>query len=162
MLQAWCRIRRPGGDGHWPPQREARATTERPSIGAYELVSRGRPGAETFGRTYCGQLCLRHFLLRESADDPRNGPRDSVTDRADEKGHDRDTAGTFVAEGEQDAENRANNCPPQADDVNDFGTRRRPVSTSMVSPRTPLREATCGRGHACAGGWRCLVRSGYQ
>ena len=44
-----------------------------------------------------------------------------MTDRADRKGHDRDTAGTFVAEGEQDAENRANNCPPQADDVNDFG-----------------------------------------
>jgi len=44
-----------------------------------------------------------------------------VTDRADKKGHDRDTAGTFVAEGEQDAENPANKYPPQAEDVNDFG-----------------------------------------
>jgi len=44
-----------------------------------------------------------------------------VTDRADEKGHCRDTAGTFVAEGEQDAENPANKYPPQTEDENDSG-----------------------------------------
>ena len=44
-----------------------------------------------------------------------------MTDRAHKKGHDRDTAGTFVAEGEQDAENPANKYPPQTEDENDSG-----------------------------------------
>ena len=68
----------------------------------------------------CADNLLRRFLLRETADDPSDRPCDAVANHAGEKGHDRDTAVTFVAEGEQDAENRADNCPSQAEDVNDF------------------------------------------
>ena len=68
----------------------------------------------------CADNVLRRFLLRETADDPSDRPCDAVTNHAGEKGHDRDTAVPFVAEGEQDAENHADNCPPQAEDVNDF------------------------------------------
>ena len=68
-----------------------------------------------------------------------------MTDRADKKGHDRDTAGTFVAEGEQDAENPANKYPPQAEDVNDFGNAEKVgFDVHGSGPTTPLREATSG------------------
>ena len=89
----------------------------------------------------CADNVLRRFLLRETADDPSDRPCDAVTNHAGEKGHDRDTAVTFVAEGEQDAENQVkgaatfsatglcDDCgePEQiADFAGDFGARLPP------------------------------------